>query len=149
MIGRANPSSRTYRSRTGPQSSFRELTGHSLSSQTLTNLATGETWQWRSFREKASEREPAGSLEEAPENFVTDKFIQVIRPFLIMRYLIVQNQNIPFSKTWRGFSENLGILILALLRGANPNTKFSILLPSSRFAEIFDWSKFENLVSDR
>ena len=110
---------------------------------------TGETWQWRSFREKAPEREPAGSLEEAPENFVTDKFIPVIRPFLIMRYLIGQNQNIPFSKTWRGFSENLGILILALLRGANPNTKFSILLPSSRFAEIFDWSKFENLVSDR
>ena len=110
---------------------------------------TGETWQWRSFREKASDREPAGSLEEAPENFVTDKFIPVIRPFLIMRYLIGQNQNIQFSKTWRGFSENLGILILALLRGANPNTKFSILLPSSRFAEIFDWSKFENLVSDR
>ena len=74
------------------------------------------------------EREPAGSLEEeAPENFATDKFIPVIRPFVIMRYLIGQNQNIPFSKTWRGFSENLGILILALLRGgANPNTKVSI-----------------------
>ena len=89
-------------------------------------VSTGETWQWRSFREKASEREPAGSLEEAPENFVTDKFLPVIRPFEKIRYLIGQSQNHPFSKTWRWFSENLGIRPLALLREANPNTKFSL-----------------------
>jgi hypothetical protein len=64
-------------------------------------LSTGETWQWRSFREKASEIEPVGSLEEAPENFVTDKFLPVIRPFEKIRYLIGQSQNYPFSKTCR------------------------------------------------
>jgi hypothetical protein len=79
-------------------------------------LSTGESWQWRSFREKASEREPAGSVEEAPENFVTDKFLPVIRPFEKLRYLIGQIQNHRFSKTWRWFSENLGIRPLALLR---------------------------------
>ena len=43
-----------------------------------------------------------------------------------IRYLIGQSQNHPFSKTCRWFSENLGIRPLALLREANPNTKFSL-----------------------